>query len=406
MVDDREHDLPLDVPDVAIRSALEFAVLAASVGTKVKPPLPFPPALRPFLKVQRLPGNALARVREAVEADATFRERVGKVATPDLLDEVGVLWLARPDGWRERIADVLRDAAEQPADLAAALRVEQRRREAAEKAAVRSRTELAQANEVALAERQRRADATARATAAEAEITRAARRIAELEASVAKAERRAATAGVRAAEAEAARDAALATLAAHAPEPLLPDLAPVRALLDQAIAAVDAAARPTGGVGRAGKPQRLRRRALPVPGGRQGDAPETAESFLGTAGVEVLVDGYNVAKLGWPGLDLAHQREMAIDAAESIARRWGCEITVVFDGAEVVGASTTARRVVRVTYSPPGVSADDVLRTMVDQLDAATPVVVVTNDQAIVRDVAAAGANVVTSDVFVTLARR
>ena len=79
---------------------------------------------------------------------------------------------------------------------------------------------------------------------------------------------------------------------------------------------------------------------------------------------------------------------------------------IVFDGATIIGASAAARRMVRVSFSPEGVTADDVLRAEVAALDPDRPVVVVTNDQAIVADVRAAGANVVASDTFLMLARR
>ena len=62
----------------------------------------------------------------------------------------------------------------------------------------------------------------------------------------------------------------------------------------------------------------------------------------------MLVDGYNVAKLGWPDEDLAGQRSRCIALAETVARRLGSDIMVVFDGADVVGAHADKRRTVRV----------------------------------------------------------
>jgi hypothetical protein len=52
------------------------------------------------------------------------------------------------------------------------------------------------------------------------------------------------------------------------------------------------------------------------------------------------------------------------------------------------------------------VSADDVLRAEVAAVDVDRSVVVVTNDRAIIADVAAAGANTVSSDDFLVLLRR
>ena len=81
-------------------------------------------------------------------------------------------------------------------------------------------------------------------------------------------------------------------------------------------------------------------------------------------------------------------------------------MTIVFDGAEVEGAHASKRRRVRIVYSPAGVSADDVLRAEVAGIGRDQPVVVVTNDRAIITDVVAVGANTVSSDDFLALSRR
>jgi len=130
-----------------------------------------------------------------------------------------------------------------------------------------------------------------------------------------------------------------------------------------------------------------------------GDSVAAADHLLRTPEARVIVDGYNVAKLAWPALELVDQRECCIGVLEDLVRRTGADVHVVFDGADVRGASA-GRRLVRVEYSPAGISADDVIRSEVAGLPMTTPVVVVTNDQAIVNDVRAAGANSIGSDVF------
>ncbi len=174
----------------------------------------------------------------------------------------------------------------------------------------------------------------------------------------------------------------------------------MRALLLEALAL-------TGPVADGTKRPRRRstRTPLPIPGGVYGNSEAAGEHLFKVPGIVVLVDGYNVAKLGWPDLSLERQRDRCIDAAETLAKRWGTDVHVVFDGASVAGAHTRTRRVVRVVYSPEGVLADDVLRAEVAALDAARPVVVVTNDQAVLADVKAAGANTVSSDTFLAIAR-
>jgi predicted RNA-binding protein with PIN domain len=151
-----------------------------------------------------------------------------------------------------------------------------------------------------------------------------------------------------------------------------------------------------------GRPKEATRKALPLPGGVMGTS-QTAAEYLLRSGASVLVDGYNVAKLAWPDLDCAGQRVVLLDAIENLARRFGSDITVVFDGADVIGASADRRRVVRVVYSPDDVIADDVIRDEVRRFPATRPVVVVTNDRQIVNDVRAMGANTISSDQLLAL---
>ena len=148
------------------------------------------------------------------------------------------------------------------------------------------------------------------------------------------------------------------------------------------------------------------RRPIALPGGVYGSSGAAAEFLVRTPAVSVLIDGYNVAKLGWPKLELEQQRQRCIDAAEDIARRYGTAIAVVFDGTHVDGAAAPGRRLVRVQFSAEGVLADDVLRAEVAALPAEVPVVVVTNDQAVATDVRAMGANTMSSEQWLELARR
>ena len=400
------------LPDRVLRSALEFVVLVAAAGQKSRPQLVFPAGLRPYLKFQSLPLPALAKVRAVVQADGDFLQRLGTVATPDLVDGVGMLWITRPEGW---LADAValvaeQDAAQHAGDAAAALRREQKRREAAEGAAARWRVELVSIRDQLNAERTERVAADAEVDRLRTELVAAKGRLIEVEqmarrkvAGAASGDARAEAAGHEAAslraelaDAIAARDAALADRAAvHSDGPV--DLERIRLLLTEALVLSK------GGTPKA---RRRQRRPLAVPGGLYGDSQAAAAHLVRTPDAVVLVDGYNVAKLGWPTLTLEQQRNSCIDAAENLARRWGTLLHVVFDGASIVGATAERRRLVRVSFSPEGVTADDVLRGEVAAIDPDRPVVVVTNDQAVVADVRAAGANTVSSDVFLAIARR
>ena len=142
-----------------------------------------------------------------------------------------------------------------------------------------------------------------------------------------------------------------------------------------------------------------RRHPMKLPGGVIASSSEAAE-FLMRSDAAVLVDGYNVAKLGWPNRSLEDQRNRLLDALENMARRFGTDISVIFDGSSVIGAHTARRRLLRVVYSPEGVIADDVIRDDVRRLPVARSVVVVTSDAEIVTDVRALGANVVPSNAL------
>jgi len=435
-----------------IALALEFAVGIAAAGVKHKAPLPIPAGLRPFLKVQRLPAKALGKVRDVVEADPTFRAAVARAAkvAPEMLDEASLLWLTRPEGWQQRLTEIA--GAAEPADLAAELRRSERRRDAAERAAHRALVELTAVR----SELDRRADVS---STSEHEIERlrlevvtarteavrhhAATRKADGQADATRARadqlvRERDEAVRRAADAEQIRDEVLRSRATGELRPA--DRITERAVLDGASAVADEldaqsqlARRLTADLERLthrlhqleplvrtpNVPERPRvtrsgkqagrgalRRPIGVPGGLYGSSLAAAEHVVRHPGAVVFVDGYNVAKLRFPLLVLEGQRERCIDLCEDMARRWGTNIVVVFDGTSGAGVAGTTRRLVRVTYSPEGVIADDVIRAEVAALPDEVPVVVVTNDQAVIADVKAMGANPLSSDRFVELAAR
>lgn len=350
-----------ELSDESLRSALEFAVAIAAVGVKLRPPLPIPPGFKPYLRFQKLPAPALTSLRAAVEADSSYLHRLSVVATPELVDEVGMLWLTRPEGWQTAAAAAASNAVTD-ADEAGELRREQKRRHAAERVAARSRVEGAALSDQLAAEREARAALAVDGRRLKSELAAARAQVRQLERTVEK----------------------LNKIVAHAmPAPT-----------------VKAARKPQP----ASMPRH--RKPIAIPGGLHGASEEAGEHLLRAEGVVVLVDGYNVAMLGWKSLSLERQRTACIDAAENIARRWGTSVHVIFDGTSVVGAASPRRRLIRVSYSPEGVIADDVLRAEVAALDIAQKVVVVTNDKAVIKDVRAAGANVVSSDTFLALARR
>ncbi|HEY5663658.1 MAG TPA: NYN domain-containing protein [Ilumatobacter sp.] len=399
-----------------LRSALEFAVEMAREGRKLKPPMKYPKALDRYVKQTRIAAASLPAIARVVEGDERFRAALASGALPELVDPIGRMWLARPPGWEAELGRLAAEAAEaaEAADAASELKRAEKRRDAAEAATVRTRGEL-----VVLSEQVRDRDATIDALRARlAELT-AALDSARDELGAARTEARhqrdrAAAAADKLAAARAARTEAVAAQgqAEGVRDEVLADraaLATERSELARLAAAADDLAQRLGALSAptpapAGPGAIQARRAIRMPGGVLGDSVAAAEFLLRT-GAAVMVDGYNVAKLAWPDRALADQRAALLDETENLVRRFGCEMTVIFDGADVDGAVADRRRMVRVMFSPAGVLADDVIRAEVRRLPAERAAVVVTNDRAIVRDVRAAGANTLHSEQLLALMR-
>lgn len=397
-----------------LRSALEFAVLMAVEGQKFKPPLAFPAGLRKYFGSNRIPTASLAAIMRIIERDDAFRTRIAVGALPELVDPIGRLWLERPEGWQadvERLA-VEADAEEEAAGAERRLRKAERRREAAEQAAARTRAEL-----VGLTDQVRDRDQVI--DGLRSDVRKLSEELAELRTELLDtrnetrhARDREAAAIEKLAAAEAARSEAVAAqdVAEHVRDDALADRAAVaaeRSELARLAASAAALAEQLASVASpapVGRRPEVRRRPLAMPGGVLGTSTAAAE-FLLRSGASVLVDGYNVAKLAWPRLDLEGQRVVLLDAIENLVKRFGSDITVVFDGADVAGAAADRRRVVRVVFSPAGITADDVIRDEVGRLPASRQVVVVTNDQEIVTDVRSMGANTMSSDQLAALMR-
>lgn len=395
-----------------LRSALEFAVHMASEGQKRKPTLPYPRQLKPFFNEQRLPNAALGRLRRVIDDDPVFRTRLAAGAVPELVDEIGRLWLEHGEGWADAASELAAqiDAAAESDDAQAQLRRADKRRNAAEQVAARTRVELLQRNEV-IELQETEVDEL------KAEVTKVRERLAEMKAELSEArleirharDREAAAVVKAQTAADDRRSFQDQLVAAQEPPPIqVPDHN------DDIAAAADTARRlaeqletllvsPSENDAEAALPKRRSARTpLSLPGGVIASSGEAAE-FLARSDAQLIIDGYNVAKLGWPNLPLEEQRNVLLDVVENLALRFGTNVTVIFDGASVVGAHASRRRLTRVVYSPSGIIADDVIRDEVRRIPANNAVVVVTNDAQIVRDVRRDGANVVPSNAFLSI---
>ena len=138
----------------------------------------------------------------------------------------------------------------------------------------------------------------------------------------------------------------------------------------------------------------------------QQEDPAAVAAMVRTPGVAVIVDGYNVSMLAWPDASAAEQRDRLCDALVEFHLRVRCEVTVVFDGAEVPGVRPLRRRGLRVVFSAAGQEADDVVVDEVMFRPDDVPVIVVSSDRAVRAGAEAEGAAVLTADEFLLLMRR
>ena len=143
-----------------------------------------------------------------------------------------------------------------------------------------------------------------------------------------------------------------------------------------------------------------------LPPGMVPDDPAAIEAMVRTRGLAVIVDGYNVSMLAWPGTTAAEQRERLCDALSEFQLRFRCEVTVVFDGAEVSGVRPLRRRNVRVVFSAAGQEADEVVVGEVMFRPDDVPVIAVSSDREVRAGAEAEGATVLGADVFLQLMRR
>ncbi len=393
-----------------------------------------PPSLRraaSFTPTRRA-RLAATQIASALEADPQFRDRIAtqvRVGLPEVaralddgtvppaadpLELAAVAYLLRPEGWAALVqAGSGQARADQLASSEAGVR----------QTLDRLHTQLAAARTEARRARDRYRDQIAALKAENSELRR---RIADLRSRVRAAEERAARAVERSeqdtaraetasnrAESESRRmRARIAELEAEtaAARRSLRDGRDVgtmrtRLLLDTVLDAaaglrrelalptvdgspadtVDAVVPPPAGAPHGGRPQHT-------------DDPGMLDELLAIPRVHLVVDGYNVTKTAWPTAPLESQRSRLLQGLGSIAARSGAEVTVVFDGADLPNPPpVSGPRGVRVRFSPPGVIADDVIRSLVAAEPPGRPVVVASSDREVAEAVTRSGARSVDS---------
>jgi predicted RNA-binding protein with PIN domain/TolA-binding protein len=438
VTDDVEPAAPL--PDVVRTRVLSLAADALGrlepdqVPVSLRRVATFAPARR-----ARLAASQIAAV---LSLDDDFRNRVAdqvRTVLPDLcraLDEgrhapaaepvdlAAVAYLLRPDGWASTVSTASESAQARRRDAVTAGSTERADRlrrqldaatEELKEVRRRHRDQLALVKSENAELRHRLADARARVRTAEESADRAAAGLAEVAAAAA------AQAGDQEAELRRLRartDALERDLqAGRRAERLERSTETMRArlLLDTLLETA----------------QGLRRElALPAVEGSPADTVEAHVAEQGSPGssgqsslssadpalldqllmlprVHLVVDGYNVTKTAWPDLSLERQRERLLGGLAPLVARSGAEVTVVFDAAETTERPLVNRpRGVRVLFSPPGVIADDLIRELVAAEPRGRPLVVVTSDQAVARDVLRDGARVAAAPALSRLLSR
>ncbi|WP_084956905.1 NYN domain-containing protein [Thermoactinospora rubra] len=128
------------------------------------------------------------------------------------------------------------------------------------------------------------------------------------------------------------------------------------------------------------------------------DDPQLLDQLLAVPQVHLVIDGYNVTKTGYGTLTLADQRSRLMTALAGLVAQTRVEVTVVFDGAELnAPVQVNAPRGVRVLFSPPGESADDLIRQLVRAEPPGRAVAVVSSDREVADSVRKMGARPVPS---------
>ncbi|WP_455361732.1 NYN domain-containing protein [Streptomyces sp. SYSU K21746] len=375
-------------------------------------------------------GNAMA---SALEGDTLFRQRIGerlREAQPELtgaleagvppaaadpVDVAAAAYVLRPTGWVKLVA-----AAGEEAQRADAERVGEetqreldRLREELERARAQTRhdterlradLETARKEADALQRKLRsaqsdlkrgeaalrktvaeidgiRGEATAQVAAAESETRRLKSRLAEAESAV-EASRRAAREG------RSVEDMRLRLL--------LDTVLESAQGLRRELALPPASVRPADMVD-AVEPGRMSPKDIAARALSETD-PALLDQLLALPQAHLVVDGYNVTKTGYPTMPLEKQRLRLLGGLSMLAAQTGAEMTCVFDGAELAAPVLLAPpRGVRVLFSKPGVTADELIRQLVRAEPPGRPVVVVSTDREVADGVAKAGARPVAS---------
>lgn len=397
-----------------LRDALMRSVEIARAGQKEKPPIDPPARLKQFMAFNKskFTERALNQVRQVVEADGEFRERVVAAIAEEEVGRIGWLWLTRPDGWEKEYAALAATAERDSERAADAQRVQelaqrlQRAETGLEKADAHRDRASRERDEARLQAAQarteaRRADEEAARLIALLDQTRTALETAQ--SSLERVQRKEVRTDEKLKKAQAQNDRLNKDLR-DAREQHGGEVSSLKARLaaaeNEVAMAREAGFEPPAEPEPVLPPPLTKRTPVSMPGGLLNDTPEAVEYLLRqVSDVVVLVDGYNVTFKNWEKLAVQEQRHRFLRKIEELSARYsGAEFVVVFDGTETDYdyIATTARSLgVTVRFSEPGVTADDHIINQCESYPLSRQIVVVSEDGEVREGARDRGANLV-----------
>ncbi|MCP5034671.1 MAG: hypothetical protein GY939_22940 [Actinomycetia bacterium] len=136
----------------------------------------------------------------------------------------------------------------------------------------------------------------------------------------------------------------------------------------------------------------MNRRQITIPEDLRDDEVELARHVVSSPDVVLLVDGDSVAKMGWPSLPVAQQRDALVSYLADLSASSGAAPDVVFDGRIGEEESLPASRAVRIRLSTPPTEPAAALDELVDAYPEQWPIAVVTDDDVLAASAVERGA--------------
>ncbi|MFV0257051.1 MAG: hypothetical protein ACK5PP_01200 [Acidimicrobiales bacterium] len=152
----------------------------------------------------------------------------------------------------------------------------------------------------------------------------------------------------------------------------------------------------------AGDP-RPARRQIDIPADLHNDEVELARHVVSSPDVVLLVDGDSVAKLGWPSLPVAQQRDALVSYLGELADSTGVAPDVVFDGRIGDEDGLPASESVRIRLSTPPTEPAAALDELIDAYPEQWPIAIVTDDGDLGQTAVSRGATVLNNGQLLDL---